>query len=56
MSGRRISISGGDRFSLLVFDLWPSSHRGTAVFAGHQVVFVDFFLVEVSNYFLISIQ
>lgn len=55
MSGRRISISGGDRFSLLVFDLWPS-HRGTAVFAGHQVVFVDFFLDELSNYFLISIQ
>lgn len=56
MSGRRISISGGDRFSLLlVFDLWLS-HRRTAVFVGHQVVFVDFFLDEFSNYFLISIQ
>lgn len=50
MSGQRISISSGDRFSLLVFDLWPTL-RGTAVFVGHRLVFVDFIPDEFSNFF-----
>lgn len=50
MSGLRISISSGDRFSLLVFDLWPS-RRGTAVLAGYRLVFVDFIPDELVTFF-----